>query len=270
MANPVSKTAYYCTGVRMLDAQSASPLLGDTWAEKFMGDEGRAFFEHFRDFTIPNASNVVRPYLIEEALRAHLAAEPRRRIVLLGAGFDARAFRLSGGEWFEIDEAPIIDRKNAIAPASQAPNPLTRIAIDFANDTVEQVLAPLATDAPTTVIMEGVLYYLEPEAVATTLRALQNAFPRHELICDLQSDAFVKKWGGPVIARIGQFGARWRFHPANPIAHIEQLGYRLRSDVSVPLRTAELGRISIPAWVIRYILGSLRDGYKVCVFEKAG
>ena len=267
MPNPVSKTAYYCTGVRMLDARSPDPLLGDTWAEKFMGEEGRAFFEQFRDFTIPNASNVVRPYIMEEFLRAQIAAEPRHRIVLLGAGFDSRAFRLPGGEWIEVDEAPIIERKDAVAPASDAPNPLTRVTIDFAHDTVEGVLAPFATSAPTTIVMEGVLYYLEPEAVAATLGALQRSFPHHALVCDLQSDAFVRKWGGPVIKRIGEFGARWRFHPANPIAHIEQLGYTLKKAVSIPLRAAELGRVSIPAWAIRYVLRSLRDGYQVCVFE---
>jgi methyltransferase (TIGR00027 family) len=252
----------------MLDAQSPLPLLGDTWAERFMGDEGRAVFERFLEFTIPNASNVVRHHIIDQILRSRLASEPRRRIVLLGAGFDARAFRLTGGEWFELDEAPIIERKNAIAPAAQAPNPLTRIAVDFASESLERVLAPLATTAPTTVVMEGVLYYLEPGAVATTLRALQRVFPQHELVCDLQSDAFVRKWGGGVIRRIAEFGAHWRFHPANPSAHIEQLGYRLTSATSVALRTAELRRIKPPAWAIRWLVPSLRDGYRVCVFER--
>lgn len=269
MANPVSKTAYYCTGVRMLDAESADPLVGDMFAARFMGDEGRAVFDRFREFVIPNASNVVRHHIIDEILRERLATDPRRRIVLVGAGFDARAFRLSGGEWFEVDEAPIVTRKESLAPAASAPNPLTRITIDFAVDSLEAKLAPLSTSEPVTIVMEGVLYYLEPEAIASALAVYHRLFPNHELICDLQSDAFVRKWGRPIIKRIGEFGAKWRFHPANPAAYIEQQGYRLRSATSVAMRSAELRRVSIPTWAINWFMRSLRDGYRVYAFQSS-
>lgn len=269
MANPVSKTAYYCTGVRMLDAQAPDSLLHDTWAERFMDADGLAFFDQFRTATIPNRSNAVRHYIIDEILRQRLAANPGRRIVLLGAGFDMRAFRLMGGEWFEVDEAPIIDRKNTIAPSSQAPNPLTRIAIDFANDSIADKLAAAATDKPMTLVIEGVLYYLERDAIARTLATMKELFPRHELVCDLQSQAFVARYGGQVISKIHEHGARWRFAPADPVREIEALGYTLQSSKSVPLTTAEMKRISIPAWVVRWFLGALRDGYTVNVFARA-
>jgi methyltransferase (TIGR00027 family) len=268
MANPVSKTAYYCTGVRMLDAQSDNPLVGDRWAERFMDEEGRRFFDEFRSYEIPNASNITRHHIIDEILRARLAADSRRRIVLLGAGFDARAFRLTGGDWFEVDEAPIIERKNTIAPASQAPNSLTRIAIDFAKDSIADTLAPLATSAPMTVVMEGVLYYLELPAIERTLAALRQLFPHHELVCDLQSEKFVTGYGGPIIKRISEHGAKWRWYPADPIREIEQRGYRLESATSVPLRGVELKRIKIPRFAVRWVMRSLRDGYRVCVFSR--
>jgi methyltransferase (TIGR00027 family) len=267
VANPVSKTAYYCTGVRMLDAQSADPLVGDVWAERFMDDEARAFFERFRSFSVPNASNVVRHHLVDEVLRSRLAHDPHRRIVLLGCGFDARALRFRGGEWIEVDEAPIIERKNRLAPAAAAGNPLTRIAIDFARDSLADTLGPHSTDAPMTVVIEGVLYYLEAPAIEQTLGILRQLFPRHELICDLQSDAFVRRYARRLIERIEEHGARWRFHPAHPVAAMEALGYKVESTASIALRTAELGRISTPAWVVRWLLPSLRDGYQVCVFS---
>jgi methyltransferase (TIGR00027 family) len=268
MSNPVSKTAWYCTGVRMLDAHAPDSLLHDEWAERFMGDEGRAVFEPFRELYLPNRSNAVRHHLIDEVLRARLAANPQHGVVLLGAGFDARAFRLTGGQWLEIDEAPIIARKEAIAPAAGAPNPLRRMAIDFAHEKLAETLLGMATDDPVTVVMEGVIYYLDPAAVAETLRTLQRLFPRHELVCDLQTDRFVRGWGRPIISRIQQLGATYRFHPANPAAHIETLGYRLRNATSVPLKAAELKRIRLPAWVIRRLLPSLHDGYRVCVFDR--
>ncbi len=253
----------------MLDAQSADPLVGDVWADRFMDEEGRAFFKEFASLALPNGTNVVRYHLIDEVLRARLAVDPTRRIVLLGAGFDSRALRLRGGEWIEVDEAPIINRKNAVAPADAAPNALTRIAVDFAHDSIADVLAPYATDAPMTVVMEGVLYYLEAEAVDQTLSALRKLFPRHELVCDLQSHAFVTKWGGEVIKRISDYGARWRWFPPDPASELAARGYRLESATSLPLRAAELKRIRMPAWVIRWLLPSLRDGYRVYVFSRS-
>lgn len=267
MANPVATTAYYCTGIRMLDAQVPRSLVGDTWAERFMDDDARTYFETFRSFGLSNAANLVRHHLIDEILKSRLAVDPRRRIVLLGAGFDSRALRFRGGEWFEVDEAPIIERKNGLAPPAQAPNPLTRIAVDFACDSISDKLATIATDAPMTVVMEGVLYYLEPDTLDQTLAALQRLFPRHELVCDLTSDVFVGRWGRPISRRIGEYGARFRFHPPDPARYIERLGYRLESAISVMLRASELRRVWIPAWVIRWLVPSLRDGYRVYVFS---
>src|SRR5262249_18475360 len=142
-----------------------------------------------------------------------------------------------------------------------------RIAIDFASDSIADKLAPLASAAPTTVVMEGVIYYLEPAAAERTLRTLQQLFPRHELVCDLQSDAFVRRWGGSVIQKITEHGAPWRFHPKDPVKAIEALGYRSQSVTSIVRRTAELRRISTPAWVVRWLLPTLRDGFQVCVFS---
>jgi O-methyltransferase involved in polyketide biosynthesis len=38
----VSKTAYYCCGVRMQDAESNHPVIGDYYAKRLMNEEGFA------------------------------------------------------------------------------------------------------------------------------------------------------------------------------------------------------------------------------------
>lgn len=268
MSNPVSRTAWYCTGVRMQDARSSDPLVGDIWAERFLDDEGRRVFERFIDLADANGANIVRHWLIDRWLQARLAAQPDHRIILLGAGFDSRALRLEGGRWIEVDEPAMIERKEAVAPAGASSNPLVRIAIDFAEESLADKLAPHATDGPVTVVMEGVTYYLDASAIALTAKTLGVLFPRHELICDLQSDAFVQRWGKRIIARIAMLGARWRFHPDDPVAAIEALGYERRECLSIVLRAAELKRVRAPAFVIRYLLPSLRDGYRLCAFVR--
>src|SRR6185436_124907 len=114
---PVSKTAYYCCGVRMLDAESPQPLIGDNYAKLLLGKEGREYWEEFKQFKAPNASNTVRHYIIDNHVKKILSQEPGATVILIGAGLDSRAFRLPAGNWIEIDEPAIIDYKNAILPA---------------------------------------------------------------------------------------------------------------------------------------------------------
>jgi O-methyltransferase involved in polyketide biosynthesis len=128
---PVSKTAYYCCGVRALDAAASDPVCGDKYAERFMTAEAWTLFEPFRGFRAPNASNITRHRLIDDLLRARLARQPETAVVIVGAGFDARAFRLPGGHWVELDEPALITLKEAQVPAREAPNPLTRVPIRF-------------------------------------------------------------------------------------------------------------------------------------------
>lgn len=48
---PISKTAFYCCGVRMLDAKRSNPVCGDVYAEGFMNGDGLRIFEAFKDET---------------------------------------------------------------------------------------------------------------------------------------------------------------------------------------------------------------------------
>ena len=128
---PVSETAYYCCGVRALDAAAAAPVCGDRLAERFMTPAAWALFEPFRELEAPNATNVARHRMIDDLLRAQIARRPDTGVVIIGAGFDTRAFRLPGAQWVELDEPPLIELKETRLPASEAPNPLTRVAIAF-------------------------------------------------------------------------------------------------------------------------------------------
>ena len=251
----------------MQDAQSARPLVGDRYAEPFLGDEGKQVFNLFRDFRYPNGSNLTRCHLIDQLVQANLRVTPQRRVILVGAGFDSRAFRLSYGRWIEIDEASIIARKEAIAPARNAANPLQRIAIDFARVNLANVLAPFATREQVIVIVEGVLMYLEQTQVEQLVLALGRVFPNHLLICDLMQRRFFTKFSGPLHEVIKSLGARFRWTVDDPEQRIAAMGYRVIERISIALRAAELRRIPIPAFVVRWLIPALRDGYGVYVFE---
>src|SRR5215218_7411535 len=103
MANPISRTAYYTLGARAADAASATSLCGDTFAARFMNDDAGRVWEEFKTFTAPNVSNAARHAMIDNHLRRETAADPNATVVIIGAGFDTRAFRTTGGRWFEFD-----------------------------------------------------------------------------------------------------------------------------------------------------------------------
>ena len=114
--NPISNTAFYCCGIRMLDAQSRRPICNDMYAEGFMDQRGLDILHRFGGELRPNMSNVARHRYIDDELRARLANNAKLRIALIGCGFDSRAFRLQGGDWIELDEPALIDYKNAKLP----------------------------------------------------------------------------------------------------------------------------------------------------------
>jgi methyltransferase (TIGR00027 family) len=253
----------------MLDAQRSDPLINDLYAERFMGEEGKAVFERFRHMAVPIGGHQVRCHLIDELVRARLAADGNARVVLVGAGFDSRAFRLRGGRWVEIDENAVIERKQAVAPATSCPNPLERVSIDFANERLSDKLAPYAAAAPTVVICEGVSMYLEPRQIESLAAALKAAFPRHWLFADLMTRRFAARYAREMSEVLASIGTGFRGLEDNPLGRLERLGYRCRSSDSVVARALALKRVPIPWFVanLLWLLPTLRDGYRVVALE---
>jgi methyltransferase (TIGR00027 family) len=102
-----------------------------------------------------------------------------RQVVLLAAGMDTRAFRLTwprGTRLYEVDRASQLARK-AERLGSVAPR-CTRIAV--AADLAENWLTPLTTagfeaSAPTLWLLEGITMYFDADRVGGLLRAVSGA-----------------------------------------------------------------------------------------------
>jgi len=264
--DPIAKTAYYCCGVRAVDAERPNPICGDYFAHRFLNAEARAIVTRFEGFKGANAANVARHRLIDDLLRERLQASPDLRIILLGAGFDTRAFRLAGGRWVELDQPPIAAAKEAELPARDAPNPLQRVAIDFATERLADKLGPWVGESPSLVVLEGVTIYLKQPELRATLETLVRALPRHVLICDLMTSSFVRH-GGSINRAFEELGARYGDTSDNPAAAVAEAGYRLVAQASVFARARELRALAIPRVILNTVLRGLRDGYRVYTFE---
>jgi methyltransferase (TIGR00027 family) len=104
------------------------------------------------------------------------------QIVLMGAGYDSRAFRFAaynhGTTVFELDAAPTQERKLACLKKARIPVPqgVKFIPINFNKQSLESVLDKAGFDRSlkTLFIWEGVSYYLEPESVDATLASIHQ------------------------------------------------------------------------------------------------
>jgi methyltransferase (TIGR00027 family) len=266
---PVARTAYYCCAVRALDAAAPTPVLGDQLAAGFMTPDAWAVFEPFRALAEANASNVARHLMIDDLLRARLASRPDTTVVLLGAGFDTRAFRLPGGRWVELDEPALLGLKETRLPAATAPNPLTRVAVEFERQPLDAVLAPWRGAVDPVVVLEGVIPYLTPAQLRAVLEAASTTWPGATLICDLRTPVFARRYSGKIGRLLKQLGAPYGLMDVDELKLIESSGYRLTRRESVIGRAAELGTLRVPRWLLATLLRQLRDGYTIAVFEPA-
>jgi methyltransferase (TIGR00027 family) len=123
----------------------------------------------------------VRSRALDEAVRAFVR-DGGRQVLLLGAGYDCRAWRLrdelSGATVFEVDHPATQARKRRVLEAAGADFSQVRmIAWDFEAQPMGGLPAALAAgghraDAPTITIWEGVTPYLTDGAIDATMETL--------------------------------------------------------------------------------------------------
>lgn len=268
--NPISKTAFFCCGSRMEDAQSGHPVCGDNYAELFMDADGRRILESFKNEKRPKASAVARHRVIDDLLREALSATPNLLTVLIGAGFDSRAYRLGGGAWVELDEPQVFVYKNSCLPISHCPNTLYRIPIEFGTESLSGKLHRFLEKDPVAIVIEGVLPYLDEGQIRDVLGNLRAAFPRHKLICDIMTGRFLDKYGKTLRKQIARLGVSSTGIVEDAHETIIREGYRVVRRVSIVETALQHGwswRRRLPLWVVRAIWPIAVSGYSVYEYD---
>jgi methyltransferase (TIGR00027 family) len=250
----------------MQDAERTNPICGDIFAKQFMDDDGLRILDAFKDEARPNASNVARHRIIDDLLRNSLISQPNLSVVIIGAGFDSRAFRLQGGIWVECDEPQVIAYKNERLPAANCPNELHRISIDFSNDSLEEKLSVFANQSSVVVIIEGVFLYLEQGAIRELLQTLQRLFPEHKLICDLMTREFFENVGKSMHEKLTGMGASVKLADSPDTLFLGN-GYKLEEKIAIIEKSVVFEAPEIPASVLESIVPTLPRGYDIYVFE---
>jgi methyltransferase (TIGR00027 family) len=263
---PISNTAFYCCGVRMEDAERASPICGDIYAKVFMDEQGLQIYDFFKSEANTNISIIARHRIIDDLLRQALSVDPNQLVITIGAGFDSRPYRLGGGRWVELDEPQVVAHKDARLPVSACSNPLTRVAVDFLLDSLEEKLAAFACSEPVVFVIEGVFIYLDQEQMRKLFAVLHTLFPNHTLICDLVTRQLVEQYGSSLHQKIKKIGAT--FKPVDdPWTIFTSSGYRFRELVSIIEKAVDFESARIPKFFLKFFLSPIASSNSIYVFE---
>ncbi|HLN41775.1 MAG TPA: SAM-dependent methyltransferase [Acidimicrobiales bacterium] len=126
----------------------------------------------------PRPSAVVRTKIIDDAVNA--AVPGHDQCVLLGAGYDTRAHRLtamSGRRVFELDHPATQEvKRSVIERLGIDTHNITYVAVDFERDDLARRLVERGFDpeSPAVFVWEGVSQYLTKEAVDSTLDVVRR------------------------------------------------------------------------------------------------
>jgi methyltransferase (TIGR00027 family) len=207
--------------------------------KRSLADTERAVREGRRGFRIEMARMMadmmaLRTEAIDMAVRDAIAAGATQ-LVILGAGYDGRAWRLpelTGVKVFEVDHpATQSDKRAHVAELPQAAGIVGFVPIDFEREKLAVALEHAGHDrsSPTCWIWEGVVMYLTHDAVRATLADIaQRSAPGSTLIVNYHT-AHRGLLGRLVFRLIGepQISA-WT--PEEMAADLRAVGFVVRED----------------------------------------
>jgi methyltransferase (TIGR00027 family) len=178
-------------GYRARASVSLPEICRDPWAAAFAGEDGIALSREMDAHFPPGELWIaLRTSFLDQGV-TQLLDLGTQQVVVLGAGFDARAARLGrpGVRFFEVDHpsTQAEKRKRAEAIPGYPVDAATYVACDFERDDFLERLGAsgFVADQPAAIVWEGVVYYLnEPAVRATASRIARGCHPRTALMFD--------------------------------------------------------------------------------------
>ncbi len=265
---PISNTAFYCCGARTQDAKTKNPICGDTYAERFMDEDGKRIFEPFKTNKYSNLVLVARARIIDDAIRNLLISDPNLWIITIGTGFDTRPYRLQYGNWVELDEPASMQFKEEKLPKRECQNTLHRVTIDFETDSLKEKLSHLPISGEVVIVYEGVFMYLEESQIKANLRVLQELFPKHQLFCDLITRKFFERRSSQAIQKkLRGMGAPFTFTYNDPGKLFLKQNYSLSNKKSILGEARDQKWVKIPNLIANLFMKTIINGYSIYRFK---
>lgn len=266
----VSRTAEFIALFRALETKSPARqrLFTDVFAQEFLRPPLRLLAKAARfyplgmliarvlDWQWPGArtSGIARTRFIDEVWQQELQ-DGFEQFVILGAGFDARAYRLPGMERvrvFEVDapDTQLEKQQRLKGLLTNLPDHVSYVALDFTKRDLATALQAAGFDATqrTFFLWEGVTNYLNAEAVEAVFHFVSTIAPESHILFTYVHKDILEHPATFVDARslkrlLRRVDEPWTFgfDPAELAPYMEQHGLRLLTDIdSVEYRTCYL------------------------------
>lgn len=169
---------------------------------------------------------IIRTRFFDDCLTQH--SEDIKQVVILGAGLDTRAYRLSclqDSTVYEIDYANLLDYKQQALSDFQPLPTHHLISSDLTNDWASKLLAKGFNPAqPTFWLAEGVLMYLNESDVRYVLDRISYLSATSSVLgCDLISTGSLRAGNNTPHGRVGK---HWKFGTDQPQQLLLEYGWQ--------------------------------------------
>jgi methyltransferase (TIGR00027 family) len=261
----VSDTALIVARIRGHESQRVDRLFNDHLAYRLAGPRGESLGQAGESRPLARKLSeslrntiVVRTVLMDEVILKRVREGKITCVVNLGAGLDARPYRLDLPEslrWIEVDFPEMIAYKNDALAAETPHCRLERAAVDLRiRQERERFFAGLATES-VLVITEGLLLYLKENEVRALANELRHAGILH-WVADVNSPrtltAMSLVWSFQLKQNI-----QFQFGHNDSAAFFAQLGWHSDQSLSVLDQRLRLKRDSRVARFARWMGGEL-------------
>jgi methyltransferase (TIGR00027 family) len=261
MTDRGSQTAEVMALFRALEtvAPPRDRLFADVYAERFLRPSGRFLVSLARLQPVrrgilriidrkwlgARTSAIARTRLADDWLQNALR-NGARQVLILGAGFDMRAYRLpeiGAARVFEVDH-PFTQAAKIRLISRQAGHHavVTHVPVDFNRQTLDAALrgSDFDSNARSIVLWEGVTNYLTEAAVDATLRTIAvSVSPESELFLTYVHRGLLDgtrrfDGGAEILQRVREVGEPWTcgFEPSEMPAYLMTRGFALIEDLS--------------------------------------
>ncbi len=164
----VTETALMVAAARAMETGRPDGLIRDSLAAQLAGERGMSLARGVPGLDWMMLMIGMRCRFVDELLLRTLAEHQIATVVLLGAGLDARPWRLdlpSHLRWIEVDFPDMLAYKTAQLSRAAVKCRLERMQGDLNDSACREAIFRAAGNSPALIITEGLLMYLQPATV---------------------------------------------------------------------------------------------------------
>lgn len=219
----VQETLLITLYLRAVESRRADAIIRDQRAIEIV-DQIDYDFSKFDQAWIVQLDAAIRTEIFDERVLEFLARHPGSTIVNLGAGLDARFWRIDNGHvrWFDLDMPDSIELRQQFYSESDRNRFLAKSMLDFS--WIDDIAR--TPDEPVLILAEGLLAYFDEAQVRSLFETIADRLPGAEFLFQTMSERYVRrrhrvqgvnrtkavlKWGVPTGRDVARWDPRYEF-----------------------------------------------------------